>query len=129
MNPMAAPSSLDVKHGLITEDMVRATQLNPEDIKDWFKKLEEYRSLKLIPSKDRQSFEADNVPERAAGLGLISEEEVHAQVEDWGTDLDIQYLRQLYRQYGWPDAFRREDAEKAVDELLVSIREQRGDWY
>jgi len=117
---------LDVKHGEITEDMIRAQQLDPDDVGSYFEKLKEgYQSLQLIPCVGRVTIEADSVDERA---NLISEEEFRAQTEEWGTDLDIQYLRQLYRQHGWPDAFRHEDAKKAVDELVHSIVEQRGDW-
>ncbi|PHH88825.1 hypothetical protein CDD83_6994 [Cordyceps sp. RAO-2017] len=117
---------LDVEHGLITEDLCRVGQLSPEDVRDWFCNLKnQYRSLQLIPSKGRATIEADEVPERAAGLGLISKEEVCAQTEEqWGTDLDIHYLRQLYRQHGWPDAFRREDAERAVQDLMDTIEHE-----
>lgn len=119
---------LNVKHGEIIEDMVRADQLDPCDVKSYFDDLrEDYRSLKLIPCLGRITIEARDVDERAES-DRISEEQVRAQTESWGTDLDVQYIRQLYRQHGWPDAFRKDDAKKAIDALSDSIEEQRGAW-
>ncbi|PHH81030.1 hypothetical protein CDD80_4334 [Ophiocordyceps camponoti-rufipedis] len=120
---------LDVKHGMITEDLCRIDQLSPKDVKDWFADLKErYLTLKLIPSKWRATIEADDVPERASSLGLITLEELCAQTESWGTNLDVQYLRQMYRELGWPDAFRREEAVRAVKEVMNLIEDRRMDW-
>lgn len=121
---------LDVVGGFMHEDLNRADMLPPEDIKDWFQRTEEaYRSLHIIPCVGRITIEADHVPERAAVLGPVTVEEVCAQTGDWKTDLDIHYLRQLYRQHGWPDAFRREDARRAVDDLMRVMGEKRGAWW
>lgn len=117
---------LNVKDGEITEDIESVDTLSPRDIKEYFQELKEaYRSLRLIPCVGRVTIEADSVEERASH---IDEEEVLAQSEEWGTNLDKQYIRQVYRQHGWPDAFRREDAEKAVEELTELVRERRNDW-
>ena len=90
---------------------------------------EEYSSLRLIPSKGQVSIEADRVPERAVGLPPITEEEVKVQKDEWHTDLDVQYLRQLYREHGWPDAFRREECLEKVDRLMEELYcLSRSDW-
>ncbi|EEP77764.1 conserved hypothetical protein [Uncinocarpus reesii 1704] len=107
---------LDTMAGEITEHRVRSDQLDPVDVRTFFNDLKEkHRSLTLIPLDGRETIEADEVDERT---DEISEDEVGAQTETWATDLDIQYLRQLYRQYGWPDAFRREEAHHAINEQM-----------
>ncbi|PFH60187.1 hypothetical protein XA68_11348 [Ophiocordyceps unilateralis] len=118
---------LDVISGYLHEDVFAVATLDGKDIQTWFDELtESYRTLQLIPCVGYTTILADDVPERAAGLGAITVEEVCAQTEGWKTALDVNYLRQLYRQHGWPDAFRREDAKTAVDELLRLVWEKRG---
>lgn len=118
---------LNVRDGSITEDMVRADSLDPVDVQDFFDNLKEaYRSLQLIPCPGRFTIEADESEEAGRYGGYITQDEVLAQTsENWGTDLDFQYIRQLYRQYGWPDNFQREAATQAVDELMEVVQERR----
>lgn len=59
----------------------------------------------------------------------ITEEEVLSEEGDWQTDLSKRYLRQLYREHGWPHEFRREQAFSAVDDLLVKMKERGRDTY
>lgn len=112
---------LDTQRGEIIEEMIRMGHAGSDDIKVFFADLKEaYRSLKLIPCEGTDTMEAWGVEERDE---KITAEEVNAQTEKcWGTDLDVQYTRQIYREHGWPDAFRKEDAEKALDEA----KEARG---
>jgi hypothetical protein len=53
---------------------------------------------------------------------------VIAQEKAWGTHLDIQYIRQLYQSYGWPQAFSRDKAFDAVDQMIDKLPEHRGKW-
>jgi len=109
----------------IIEDMLRADMISSVPVEEFFEKLkEEYRTLKLIPSKGRITIEAERVPEHE---GRITKEDVDAQTERWGTDLDIQYVRQIYRDYGWPDAFDVEGATKVVDEWMELLTASEGD--
>ncbi|KAH8889057.1 hypothetical protein GQ53DRAFT_748535 [Thozetella sp. PMI_491] len=117
---------LNASHGEIVEDMIRCDTLSPVDIKDYFEELKEaYRTLKLIPCLGKVTIEAEEVPEREEE---ITEAEVRAQTENWGTNLDIQYVRQVYRQHGWPDAFRRDEAMNAIRALSDSLEETRDGW-
>jgi hypothetical protein len=117
---------LNVKHGEIIEEMIRCSHIGSYDVKEYFDIMKEaYRSLKLIPCLGRITIEAEKVQER---VEKISEEEIWDEEEGWGTDLDVQYLRQIYREYGWPDAFKKEEAKTAVDELMKSIEDSRGGW-
>ncbi|PGH11881.1 hypothetical protein AJ80_06946 [Polytolypa hystricis UAMH7299] len=117
---------LDVKHGEITEYMVRGDPLDPVDARSYFRDLKEaYRSLELIPCRGMVTMEAD----AGETADNITEEQVGAQTEEWGTDMDVQYIRQIYRQHGWPDAFRRDDAEDAVFKLLDKLNDKRGGWW
>jgi hypothetical protein len=116
---------LNVQYGEIIEEMIRYQTVGAYDVRSYFDDLKEaYRNLKLIPCLGRVTIEAWDVEKRA---DMIEEEEVRAQTEDWGTQLDVQYIRQIYRKHGWPDAFRKDDAKKAVD-LLVDSTEERGGW-
>jgi len=114
---------LNVLHGEITEDMLEVNQLDFKDIPSFFDELkEQYRTLKLIPCIGRETLEADSVPERE---DEVTEEEFKAQTEEnFPTDLDIQYIRQLYRKHGWPEAFRREECFRAAKELSDSLEAQ-----
>ena len=107
---------LDVNTGEVIEEMIRMESKPAQDAKVYFEALkEDYRSLKLIPIPGMDSIEAWHVDERETP---ITEEEVLAQADDWETDLDIQYLRQVYRACGWPSAFRKDEAFDEVDSLL-----------
>ncbi|MEV2194813.1 hypothetical protein AB0I02_28115 [Streptomyces phaeochromogenes] len=111
---------LDVLEGKVLEVEIRCDAFH-EDLKKYFEDLKEkYRTLELIPCPDQEMIEASawRVPPEKPGE-VFSEEEVLMQtVESWGTHLDIQYTRQLYRAYGWPDAFRRDEAFREIKELI-----------
>ncbi|KAH7109175.1 hypothetical protein B0J13DRAFT_591287 [Dactylonectria estremocensis] len=125
-NSKARQLSLNVIDSEITECMIRADQLDAVDVKSYFNTLKKaYRSLKLIPCPGRITIEAWNIEDQA---GEITEEQICAQTDNWKTDLYIQYLRQIYRQLGWPDAFRKDEATEVVNKLMDSIIEQHGDW-
>lgn len=122
---------LNVRDGSITEDMVRADTLNPVDVQDFFDNLkEEYRSLRLIPCPGRFTLERhDNEEADQYGVHITQDEFLAQNPGEWETALDIQYIRQLYRQYGWPDNFQREAATQAVDKLMEVVLERRDcDW-
>ena len=107
---------LDVNTGEVIEEMIRMERKPAQDAKAYFADLkEDYRSLKLIPIPGMDSIEAWDVDERETP---ITEEELLAQTDDWETDLDVQYLRQVYRACGWPSAFRKDEAFDEVDSLL-----------
>lgn len=116
---------LNVRDGEIIEDVLETDTLSPCDVRRYLNKLKlAYRSLKLVPCVGRITIEAEKVPET---VRKITEEEVLAQSANWGTDLDVQYVRQLYREHGWPETFRREDAKAAVDRLMELVMERRDD--
>ncbi|XEV04837.1 hypothetical protein FSHL1_010124 [Fusarium sambucinum] len=105
-----------VKDGEIVENMVRADILSSVPVEEYFATLkEQYETLQLIPGKGRVTIEADDILEHNE---RVSEEDVNGQTEEWGTDLDVQYLRQIYRDHGWPYSFDSEAAFKTVDNWL-----------
>ncbi|KAF5023084.1 hypothetical protein F66182_4841 [Fusarium sp. NRRL 66182] len=98
----------------IHEYLHAGDMLDAVPVEEYFENLkDQYRSLKLVPGRRRITIEAENIPERE---DRITEEEVHAQTEEWGTDLDVQYVRQIYRDHEWPDAFRKEEAFRVIDD-------------
>ena len=118
---------LDVHRGEMTMDVIRCNNLDAVDVKEFFAALkEEYRSLRLIPYKGSVPMEAEDISECDEE---ITEAEICAQPEDWWTELDALYVRQMYRSYGWPDAFRREEAWKAMDELYEAVQEAGRDYW
>ncbi|KAH6894377.1 hypothetical protein B0T10DRAFT_603878 [Thelonectria olida] len=80
---------LNVIDGEITESLIRAMDLSPVDIKDYFDNLREaYQTLKLIPCPGRITIEAWDVED---GADEITEEQVISQKKEWHTNLDVQY--------------------------------------
>lgn len=117
---------LIVKDCEMIEDMIEGDMLTAVPIETFFNNLkEQYRALKLIPAQGRITIEAGKTPERES---RISEEEVNAQTETWRTNLDVQYVRQIYRQHGWPDAFRKEEAFKAINDWIAPLYKSRYEW-
>lgn len=117
---------LDVRNDQIIEGQIRCGSVGKFDVVEWFETMKEaYRSLKLIPCLGYETLEVGHVEERPASEGDISEEEVRAQKYAW-TDLDAQHVRQVYRKYGWPEDFRREEAKKYIDELMESMDQVEG---
>lgn len=100
-------------------DMLDAVPV--EQFLDRFK--EQYETLKLIPGRCRITIEGEKVPEHGRG---ITEEEVTEQTEEWGTDLDVQYVRQIYREHGWPGSFDMETASEAIDKWLEPLGGSEG---
>lgn len=116
---------LDVFNGEITEDIVRMTTCGPEDASRFFGALKEkLRSLQLIPCPGRE-IGGLRVPELDR---VIVEDEIRAQTEEWGTDLDWQFVRQVYRHYGWPDNFRSQEAFRFIDDFMAQIVDLREEW-
>ena len=117
---------LDVLHGEMTEDEIRCGTCGPVDVKAFFEgHKEDLRSLRLIPCPGRETAEAARVPESTRS---ISEEEVEAQSERWGTDLDWQFVRQVYRNYGWPHAFQHREATAFIDNFMARHQDRRDVW-
>ncbi|EKJ70066.1 hypothetical protein FPSE_09759 [Fusarium pseudograminearum CS3096] len=118
----------NVRDGEITVEERLMHDLPQVDLKVFFDGLkQDYITLKLIPCRGRITIEADKIEERL-GEDVITEEEVIAQEGAWGTALDIHYIRQLYRGFGWPLAFRKDEAFNAVDQLMDKLAEHRNEW-
>lgn len=62
-----------------------------------------YSRLHLIPCPGRATMDCRGVPEREERDGCITEDQFREQTEDWWlTELDVQYVRQVYRDYNRP---------------------------
>ncbi|KAK3689722.1 hypothetical protein B0T22DRAFT_377604 [Podospora appendiculata] len=113
---------LNVHDGTIIAEMIRYSHIGEEDIQRYFDSIKKkFRKLRLIPRMGRKTLDAEKVPERSRGIRL---EAVRNQIRDntWdSSNLDLQYLRQVYRDYGWPRAFRREEFEANLDRVLVEM--------
>lgn len=117
-------SGLELLHGEIMEDVVRYDTCAPVDIKEFLEDLKNrYRSLELIPCPGHETQVTTAEPDMAVA---ISEEQVRAQIEHWGTDFDWQFVRQVYRQYGWPHDFRWAEATDFIERFMAQDEERRG---
>jgi hypothetical protein len=117
---------LNVRDGEITVEDCKVQDGPQVDLKEFFSGLKQaYITMQLVPCRGRITIEAHRVEEKGQ---VITEQEVIAQEKAWGTHLDIQYIRQLYRSYGWPQAFSRDKAFDAVDQMMDKLPEHRGEW-
>ncbi|KAL6912435.1 hypothetical protein FSST1_010195 [Fusarium sambucinum] len=120
---------LNVRDGEITEEENKFQSHEPVDIKEYLEGLKQaYINLDLIPCQGRVTIEVPSHVNEVPEGKIITEEEVIAQEEEWETDLDIQYIKQLYRGFGWPNAFRKDEAFRAVDQLMEKLPEHRFYW-
>ncbi|KIL89170.1 hypothetical protein FAVG1_07564 [Fusarium avenaceum] len=84
---------LNVRDGETTLEERLMHDLPQVDLKVFFDSLkQDYVTLKLIPCRGWITIEVYKIRERRE---IITEEDVIAQEEAWGTELDIQYIRQL----------------------------------
>ena len=121
----ASDFTLNVVDGEINERIFALGYAGPRGLEAWIEEMRElYARLRFIPCPGRETMDCRDVAERLAEDGRISEDEFRAQTEYWPTDLDVQYVRQVHRDYGWPDNFRREEAAAYLCPLLESIEEE-----
>ncbi|KAH7182357.1 uncharacterized protein B0J16DRAFT_356360 [Fusarium flagelliforme] len=119
---------LNVRDGEIMQEDNKVQDVEPVDLREYLNGLKQaYINLDLIPCRGKLIFEVIDFNELPEGQ-RVTEDEVIAQQGDWGTDLDIHYVKQLYRDCGWPDAFRRDEAFDAVDAIMDKIRDHRYEW-
>jgi hypothetical protein len=124
---------LDAEHGEMWVVSMRCDTQGPFDLREFFEAFKDKtRRLQILSLRGQEVIDSSEVEERAE---RISEAEVIAQdVEELSdferffgnTPLDLQYLRQIYRDQGWPDAFRRTECEDYVHNFMVRFEEQTG---
>lgn len=95
---------------------------NADDVREYVDRTKRhFETLQMIPY-------SEGFNNLAAGLvdihEHITEEEILNAEGDWETDLAKRYLRQVYREHGWPKEFRREEAFSVVDGLLEKLKER-----
>lgn len=120
---------LDTRRGTIIENVI-ALDVSEHEIEDYFAALrEKFSSLQRIPSCGRgmEALDAHYIPETTRH---ITERDIlNQQGQLWGTHLDLQFVRQVYRQFGWPDRFQKEEASAAMDIVLQKVDQtRRGGW-
>ncbi|KAK3182543.1 hypothetical protein K4F52_006183 [Lecanicillium sp. MT-2017a] len=126
---------LDTRRGIIIEDVI-GINLNHRDIEDYLGGLcDKFRSLQFIPSsKGRVTFDANGLADTAK---RITEQDLVDQyiedkenIVDWGTDLELQLVQQVYREYRWPHGFQKEPAFAVIDAAIARLQREcgRGEW-
>ncbi|KAK4172338.1 hypothetical protein QBC36DRAFT_363030 [Triangularia setosa] len=123
---------LDVKKSEIVEDVVRC-QGNSFGVQEYIDRLKvRFSKLKLIPCDGRLVL-PDKMQERDT---LVMEKDFwdqnfdneHGWHDHWGTDVDIAYIKQVYRGHRWPDNFRREECFRFMNALMEKVQETRDSW-
>ncbi|VBB75931.1 Putative protein of unknown function [Podospora comata] len=117
---------LDVQRGKIIEEELRCDS-KMYDAQEYFDMMTcKFRNLERVPCDGRILGEFGEMKERQEP---VTEEEFLGQDpnEGWGTDLDKAYIKQLYREHGWPDNFLREECFWVVNDLMEMVMETRDD--
>lgn len=122
---------LNVVECEVSEVLLRASDVGPVGLDQWISTMKEsYRNLVLVPCPGRVTLDCYHTRMRGEREPRITEEEFRAQTEDWGTETDIHFVRQVYRDCGWPNAFRRDEAMTYLQPLLESIADENDDrWW
>jgi hypothetical protein len=133
----------DAVHGEVQASTLYWGDDTVQDVKEFLDEtVEKYKKMHIISLAGRstllytaKSLDKEGVEfwQVAEATRRVSEEEVMAQKPpDWnrptrfGTELDIQFLRQVFRDHGWPDAFRRQECKAYIDELMERMEKIRG---
>ncbi|KAK3177721.1 hypothetical protein K4F52_009525 [Lecanicillium sp. MT-2017a] len=101
---------------------------SPKPLEAWVAEMKDlYTRLRLIPCDGRLLLECKDVADSTRRIG---EDEFRAEDGYFPTDLDVQFVRQVYREYGWPSAFRYGEAMAYLLPLLDEIAENNNDrWW
>jgi len=93
----------------------------PKPLAEWVAEMKDlYAHLRLIPCDGKLTLVCKDV---ADSTRRISEDEFRAQEDYFPTELDVQFVRQVYRKNGWPSAFRYREAMAYLLPLLEDIAE------
>jgi hypothetical protein len=114
---------LDTKRGVIIEDAIDVVF---HEIEEYLQELRhKFSSLQLIPScvVGEVTLDAGYVDETTRHI--TEQDLVNQQGEMWGTNLDKQFVRQAYRQYGWPHQFQKEEAAVALAKVVRRVVDMR----
>ncbi|OBS25789.1 hypothetical protein FPOA_06325 [Fusarium poae] len=107
---------LNAKDGEIVDYSIRGDAEDPVDIQVYFNSLKErYRKLELFPGPPSiVTQEYEEMPECDE---TITEEEFLEQGPEISIVENVDFGRKLYRKFGWPDAFQRDECWKEVERL------------
>lgn len=107
---------LNAKDGEIIDCDIRGDPEDPVDIQVYFNSLKErYRKLKLFPGPPSiVTQEYEEVPEDD---DTITEQEFLEQGPEISVYENANFARKLYRRFGWPDTFQRDECWKEVGRL------------
>ncbi|KAF4447243.1 hypothetical protein F53441_9201 [Fusarium austroafricanum] len=106
---------LNAKDGEITDFEIRGDGADPVDIRTYFQGLKEkYQKLDLFPGEGSVTHDFSDIPESE---DAITEEQFLAQGPEVDTFDNVQFGRNLYRKFGWPENFQREACWKEVSRL------------
>lgn len=99
----------------------------PKPLATWVAEMKElFASLQLIPCDGKRSLVCKDVKD----IERINEDEFRAEEGYFPTDLDVRFIRQVYRDYGWPKRFRYKEAMAYLLPLLEDIVEDNDDrWW
>lgn len=101
-------------------DIVRIDTVNEGDIEGHFEELKgKYRDLTYVPVPGDEHGEIEE--EEPNECSRLESVDLLARGEYYGTGLDIKWVRQLYRKFGWPGPnYRKKEALQAIEDYRDS---------
>lgn len=100
----------------------------PKPLAAWVAEMKElFARLRLIPCDGKLTLVCKDVKDTEERIG---EDEFRAEEGYFPTDLDVRFVRQVYREYGWPERFRYKEAMAYLLPLLQDVAEDNDDrWW
>lgn len=114
---------LDTKRGTIMVDIVRMGYEGTYDLREYCARLkDEYRSLKLFKVPGNTIFEEDDDELKRDVPRVLAYSQ---RGVDFGSRVDRQWIRQIYRTHGWPDNFRKNEAMQEIEDF---VHQREDEW-
>lgn len=118
---------LNAKDGEILDVDIRGDPDDPVDIQLYFNRLKEkYRQAEIFPGPPGTITQHEDFEENP-DEEMITEEQFLEQGPDVDREMNLQFAWRLYRSFGWPGAFRREECWKEVRRLQDIMNEMEED--
>ncbi|KAM3530514.1 hypothetical protein NHJ13051_001347 [Beauveria bassiana] len=99
----------------------------PKPLDAWVDEMKQlFACLRLIPCDGKLMLVCGEVEDTEERIG---EDEFRAEEGYFPTDLDVRFIRQVYREYGWPERFRYKEAMAYLLPVVEDIAKDNDDWW
>ncbi|ATY60557.1 hypothetical protein A9K55_006901 [Cordyceps militaris] len=100
----------------------------PKPLAAWVDEMKQlFACLRLIPCDGKLMLVCEEVEDTEERIG---EDQFRAEEGCFPTDLDVRFIRQVYREYGWPERFRYKEAMAYLLPVVEEIAEDNDErWW